>query len=105
VSRHPVPLGLFNARQRAFLDSLEMRFAHVSRGASGETSFWDIDAEFDRWYSSTARRAFVERPDHYVFGAVETIADLPALIDELAGTLAVYGWHAAYVTEPALSAP
>ena len=80
-----------------------MQFVHVSRGASGETSFWDIDAQFDAWYQRTGRRAFLERPDHYVFGTAENIEDVPALIDELASTLAQYGWRDAYATEPRMT--
>lgn len=96
VSRHRVPKELFDERQLRLLESLNMQFAHISRGASGNTSFYDIDAEYDRWYLNTGRKVFLERPDHYVFGTAETIDDVPALIDELAATLAKHGWHAAY---------
>ena len=100
VSRHPIPKGLFDERQVRLLDSLGMQFAHISRGASGSTSFYDIDAEYDRWYLSTGRKVFLERPDHYVFGTAETIDDVPDLVDELAAALARHGWHAAYETVP-----
>lgn len=98
VSRHPVPRDLFDERQLRLLDSLNMQFAHISRGANGATSFYDIDAEYDQWYLRTGRKAFLERPDHYVFGTAETIDDVPALVDELAAALARHGWHAAYET-------
>ena len=101
VSRHPIPQDLFNGRQRRLLDSLEMQFVHASRGASGDTSFWDIDAKYDAWYQRTGRRVFLERPDHYVFGTAEQIADVPGLIDELGAALAEFGWHDAYATESA----
>jgi len=93
VSRHPVPMSVFTGKQRRLLDALDMQFAHVSRGASGEESFWDIDAEFDPWYAESGHRVFLERPDHYVFGTAETIEDLPALVDDLSEKLAVAGWH------------
>ncbi len=96
VSRHPVPRNLFDERQLRLLESLDMQFAHVSRGARGTTSFFDIDAEYDAWYLSTGRKVFLERPDHYVFGTTEAVEDVPALVDELAATLARHGWHAAY---------
>ena len=101
VSRHPIDRELFDERQLRFIDSLGIQFAHVSRGASGDRSFWDIDAQFDAWYQRTGRRAFLERPDHYVFGTAEEIADVPDLIDELSASLASYGWHDAYAKEPA----
>ena len=98
VSRHPVPHELFNDRQLRLLDSLDMQFAHISRGAHGSSSFYDIDAEYDQWYLATGRKVFLERPDHYVFGTAETIEDVPALVDELSAALATHGWHAAYET-------
>ena len=100
VSRHPIPRELFDERQLQFIDSLDMQFVHASRGAGGDTSFWDIDAQFDAWYQRTGRRAFLERPDHYVFGTATNIEDVPGLIDELGGVLAEYGWRDAYAKEP-----
>jgi 2-polyprenyl-6-methoxyphenol hydroxylase-like FAD-dependent oxidoreductase len=96
VSRHPVPRDLFDERQLRLLDSLDMQFAHISRGAHGTTSFYDIDAEYDRWYLGTGRKVFLERPDHYVYGTAATVEEVPALVDELADALARHGWHAAY---------
>ena len=96
VSRHPVPRGLFDDRQLRLLDSLDMQFAHISRGAHGDTSFYDIDAEYDAWYASSGRKVFLERPDHYVYGTAQTVEEVPALVDELAAVLAQHGWHAAY---------
>jgi hypothetical protein len=101
VSRHRVPRELFSERQRRLLGSLQTQFAHVSRGASGDTSFYDIDAEYDRWYLRNGQKAFLERPDHYVFGTSETIEDLPSLVDELATILAAAGWNAARDTAEA----
>ncbi len=98
VSRHPVPEELFDDRQRRLLHSLDMQFAHISRGAHGTTSFYDIDAEYDRWYLSTGRKVFLERPDHYVYGTAKSLQDVPALVDELAAALARHGWYAAYET-------
>jgi hypothetical protein len=95
VSRHPIPADLFDARQRRLLDSLGTSFAHVSRGASGGESFFDIDAAYDQWYQHTGHKAFLERPDHYVYGTARTVGDLPALVDELAATLAAHGWREA----------
>ncbi len=95
VSRHPVPRELFNGRQLRLLESLDMDFFHISRGANGDVSLWDIDGEYERWYASTGRRIFLERPDHYVFGTATTLKELPALVDELADALASNGWLAA----------
>jgi len=101
VSRHPIAREAFSARQLALIDSLGIEFAHVSRGATADSSFWDIDALYDQWYQRTGRRVFLERPDHYVFGTAETMDDVPALIDELAAVLVTFGWHSAYALESA----
>ena len=93
VSRHPVAPGLFNERQRAILDRLGVETAHVSRGANAQ--YVDIDGEYDRLYLHTGRKAFLLRPDNYVFGSAATMEDLPALVDELAAVLAEKGWHGA----------
>lgn len=94
LSRHAVPESRFDARQRALLSALGMKFAHISRGA-GPDHFIDIDAEYDLWFRTTARKAFVLRPDNDVFGSARTIEELPALLDELGGALAKNGWNAA----------
>ena len=91
VSRHPVPHSLFNDRQRTLLSVLGVEFAHVSRGAGAQ--YGDIDGDYDLWYRRTGRKAFLQRPDHYVFGSVETLDDLPALLDDLAAALAASGWR------------
>ena len=53
----------------------------------------DIDAEYDILYRNTGRKAFLVKPDHYVFGSVRTVEDLPALLDELAESLKQHGWN------------
>lgn len=92
VSRHDVPLTLFNDRQRRLIDELGIEFLHVSRGPGGDY-YVDIDGEYDLWFRANGTRAFLSRPDNYIFGAVETNDDLPALLDELAGSLVDHGWH------------
>ena len=93
IARHPVPITLFNPSQQEFLASLDLEFAHASRGANAQ--YVDIDGEYDMWYRETGRKAFLLRPDNYIFGSVPTIEELPKLIDELANVLSVYGWHGA----------
>ena len=95
VSRHLVPKDLFDARQQSLIDALKMDFAHVSRGTQLDSdSFFDIDGDYDSWFERTRRKAFLQRPDNYVFGTAQTIEDIPALIDELGRSLAESGWKA-----------
>ncbi|MGH3499527.1 MAG: bifunctional 3-(3-hydroxy-phenyl)propionate/3-hydroxycinnamic acid hydroxylase [Nocardioidaceae bacterium] len=91
--RHTIPDGLFTARQQRLLDSLNMQYAHIHRGMTDDDAYlWDIDAAYDDWYRSTGVKAYIERPDRYIFGAVKTTDELPALVDELAEVLAANGW-------------
>lgn len=95
VSRHAIPDDLLTAHQ-GLLGSLNMHYAHIHRGMTEEEAYlWDIDAAYDAWYRRTGVKAYIERPDHYIFGAVATMDELPALLDELATVLAANGWLAA----------
>ncbi|WP_328609566.1 bifunctional 3-(3-hydroxy-phenyl)propionate/3-hydroxycinnamic acid hydroxylase [Amycolatopsis sp. NBC_00345] len=93
VSRHRVPLDIFDERQRAALTAVGVEFAHISR-AAGDDHFVDLDGDYDLWFRETGRKAFLCRPDNYVFGSAATFGELPALIDELAEVLSRYGWDA-----------
>ena len=94
ISRHQVPLDIFDTRQQNLIKVLKLEFAHVSRGVQPESdSFFDIDGEYDQWYESTGRKAFLQRPDNYVFGTAKTIEDIPTLLDELGNSLAKSGWR------------
>ncbi len=92
VSRTPALPSLFTDKQQAFMSKLKLQTAHVSRGATAQ--YIDIDGEYDMLYRTTGRKAFLVRPDHYVYGSVASLDDLPALIDELAANLATHGWGA-----------
>ena len=100
VSRHPVPQSLFNDRQRKLMSALEIEIAHVSRGATAQ--YGDIDGDYDLYYRRTGRKAFLQRPDHYVFGSVRTIEDLPALLDDLADALSASGWRSPAMADAVL---
>lgn len=90
VSRRPVAVETFDDRQRAVLDTLDVQFVHVARGA-GDGYFIDIDGEYDLWFRANGCKAFLSRPDNYVFGTVESNDDLPALLDDLADALSAHG--------------
>ena len=91
VARHGVPPDLFDERQHRLLAALRMQVVHVSRGAGAP--YLDLDGDYDLWFRATGRKAFVQRPDGYVFGTADTIEDLPELLDELRASLAAHGWH------------
>ena len=91
VTRHAVQGELFNEDQRGVLEELDMSFAHVSRGP-GPDYYIDLDGEYDLWFRKHGVRAFIVRPDKYVFGAVAELDELPELVDRLADSLAEAGW-------------
>lgn len=91
ISRHPLPDTLLNKEQKALIDNLGMQQAHVSR-AAGSGHFVDIDGDYDAWFQATGKRAFIVRPDHYVFGAAPTMEDVPELLNSLQGALESHGW-------------
>lgn len=93
ISRHEVKHTSFTAEQRQLISSLGMRFLHISRGACEPGSFVDIDGDFSKWYYAHECQVFLQRPDHYVFGAVKTNDDLPQLLDELRECLTRSGWR------------
>ncbi|GGF22759.1 bifunctional 3-(3-hydroxy-phenyl)propionate/3-hydroxycinnamic acid hydroxylase [Subtercola lobariae] len=98
VSRHALPDGLFSAGQQSVLDELEFGFSHVSRGP-GPDYYIDVDGEYELWFRKHGVRAFIQRPDKYVFGAVAELTDLPALVDALGSSLEDAGWKFAFERE------
>ncbi|WP_158264126.1 bifunctional 3-(3-hydroxy-phenyl)propionate/3-hydroxycinnamic acid hydroxylase [Amycolatopsis sp. CA-126428] len=92
VSRHAVPAELFDGAQRDLLTRLDIDVVHVSRGP-GPGYFLDIDGEYDQWFQARGVRAFLQRPDGYIFGTACSVAELPALLDELGAQLAHHGWR------------
>ncbi|MFK4122381.1 bifunctional 3-(3-hydroxy-phenyl)propionate/3-hydroxycinnamic acid hydroxylase [Streptomyces longwoodensis] len=99
VSRHAISAELLDDRQRDLVARLHMDIVHVSRGP-GPGYYVDLDAEYDRWFQDNGVRAFVQRPDGYVFGTARSVTDLPAVLDELADVLARHGWHGPANTAP-----
>ena len=92
VSRHRVPSNLFRADQQKLLSKLHMQYAHVSRGAP-EGSYSDVDCDYELWFRKSGRKAFLQRPDKYIYGTVQTIEELPMLVDELSDSLRANGFH------------
>ena len=106
VSRHAVPAALFNQGQHDLMAGLDMDVVHVSRGP-GPGYYVDIDGEYGQWFQANHVQAFVQRPDGYVFGTARIVADLPAMLDQLAEALARHGWRgrAAALTPGSLTVP
>jgi 2-polyprenyl-6-methoxyphenol hydroxylase-like FAD-dependent oxidoreductase len=72
---------LLSSQQRAALADLGCRI--VTLGEETE----DVDGALGSWLRSEGAAAILVRPDFYVFGAVETLEDLPHLIGDLISQL------------------
>jgi flavoprotein hydroxylase len=75
-------------------ESLAQLGAHVTRllppdAEPADGAVADVDGVYLPWLRSAGYQAVVIRPDYYVFGGVTSVADLPALVDELSGKLAL----------------
>jgi hypothetical protein len=54
---------------------------------ASEAELVDEGSLYLNWLKAAGYAAVVIRPDFYVFGGVASVADLPALVDELSGKL------------------
>jgi hypothetical protein len=70
------PRTVLSAAQVAFLESLGCVFAHVG-------------GEYADHFAARGIEVSIARPDFYVFGAAASLAELPALVDDLAARLRV----------------
>ena len=91
IVRHPIPSAGLGQRQRRLIDNLSIEIAHVSRAAGDH--YIDLDADYDLWFRSTGRKAFLLRPDSYVFGSARTMGGISSLLDDLEDCLLSHGWN------------
>jgi len=87
VSTAGDPRAVLRPEQRELLDTLGTVFAHVGPDADADAR--DVDGAYAAYAAERGLEVTVARPDFYVFGAAASLADLPALIDDLAAQLGV----------------
>jgi hypothetical protein len=75
------PRAAVTPEQLAFLNRLETRFVSLDPAAEGGVR--DIDGRLRTWLHEHDAAAVVVRPDFYVFGALGSTDELPALVDDL----------------------
>ena len=90
VTRLRIPPRLFGSRHKKLISALGIQIAHVSRGAFD--AYVDVDGDYDIWYRTYNRKAFLTRPDNYVFGTARNLEQLPELLDDLANILTANDW-------------
>lgn len=64
---------------RALVDRLHMRFVTLD----GAGNVRDVDGAYRRWMHGLGAAAVIVRPDFYLYAAPRSLADVPALLDEL----------------------
>lgn len=62
--------------------------AEIGKAVAGRVLL-DRSAKYQRFFNEHGVKAVIVRPDYYVFGAVKKLADLPALVADLASQLGV----------------
>lgn len=75
------PCAVLSAEQLEFLARLGASFASLDPAAS--CGVRDLDGRIRSWLEGHDAAAVIVRPDFYVFGAVRSVDDLPALVDDL----------------------
>jgi flavoprotein hydroxylase len=66
-----------------------VRFVPPGEEPGSEAELVDEDTLYLPWLKAAGYEAVVIRPDFYVFGGVASAADLPRLLEELFGKLAL----------------
>lgn len=88
LSRRREAFEALSQEQRAMLDGLGTHLVHITRAELGTRNFaLDLDATYERWFTSLGVDAVLVRPDFYVFGTAATAADVPGLVEPLRARL------------------
>ena len=82
VSTVADPAGFLDVRQLKFLSDIDSRVVHIG----GDVV--DVKGKYESYLAEKGWEVVVTRPDFYVFGG-GSLAELPGIIDELAGHLKV----------------
>jgi hypothetical protein len=75
------PRDSLNTEQLFFLDAIDAQLVSLDPDAEGAVRC--RDGRLTSWLADNDAAAVIVRPDFYVFGAVGSVGDLPALVDDL----------------------
>jgi 2-polyprenyl-6-methoxyphenol hydroxylase-like FAD-dependent oxidoreductase len=90
ISIAPDPRAALDDRGREVLKALGFRVAAMTppgQPPAGPDEVEDVDGAYQAHLAERGWQAMVVRPDFYVFGGVPSLAELPALLGDLAGQL------------------
>ncbi|NWQ44022.1 bifunctional 3-(3-hydroxy-phenyl)propionate/3-hydroxycinnamic acid hydroxylase [Bacillus sp. EB106-08-02-XG196] len=81
------PKKVLNEEQIAFLEDIGVKFIEISELSEDNESFSekavDIHGKYKQYFKETGLEVVVVRPDFYLFGGTESLADLPLLVEDL----------------------
>jgi hypothetical protein len=66
--------------QRAFVDQIGMRLVALRPDGQGTV---DVDGSYRAYMTGLGVRAVLVRPDFYTYATAKSLAEIPALLDEL----------------------
>ncbi|GAB2459680.1 bifunctional 3-(3-hydroxy-phenyl)propionate/3-hydroxycinnamic acid hydroxylase [Comamonas humi] len=89
------PMPLLSPGQQAFLAQLGCRTVVLSQDEQVPGAVIELDGEISGFMAEHGLQAYIGRPDFAIFGSVQHMGDLPALVDDLRLKLHwSYGQHA-----------
>ena len=89
VSTAGDPRAALRPDQLAVFEALGAVFAHVAPEGVAEADAVDVDGTYARHFADRGVEVVIARPDFYIYGGAASVAELPALADELFAALAV----------------
>jgi 2-polyprenyl-6-methoxyphenol hydroxylase-like FAD-dependent oxidoreductase len=85
------PKKVLSEEQMEFLEVIGAKFIEISESTEGKEALSDIavdvDGKYKQYFNETGLEAVVVRPDFYLFGGAESLADLPLLVEDLSKQL------------------
>jgi 3-(3-hydroxy-phenyl)propionate hydroxylase/flavoprotein hydroxylase len=81
------PKKVLSGEQIAFLEDIGVKFIEISESSDDKEALSDfavdVDGKYKNYFNETGLEAVVVRPDFYIFGGTESLADLPLLVEDL----------------------
>jgi 3-(3-hydroxy-phenyl)propionate hydroxylase/flavoprotein hydroxylase len=81
------PKKVLSGEQIAFLEDIGVKFIEISESSDDKEALSDfavdVDGKYKQYFKETGLEAVVVRPDFYLFGGTESLAELPQLVEDL----------------------
>ncbi|PAE40322.1 hypothetical protein [Bacillus sp. 7884-1] len=81
------PKKVLSEEQISFLEDIGVKFIEISESSEDKVAISDkavdVDGKYKQYFKDTGLEAVVVRPDFYLFGGTESLAELPILVENL----------------------